>query len=110
MSFLTKHNTNVNQAGGASGVDGLLKECPAVLEYMSADSYPDGERRDRATLMFFVEGGIVKVCLSDKTTGRTLWRSGTSIDECLISLEQCIVDGQADWRMSAKSRQASGKK
>lgn len=110
MSFLTRV-VEAGSGGGPPGrTTGVLVECPAVTEYLSASTYPDGQARERAVLSCFIEDGRVKVCLNDRDTGRTLWRSGDGVEDCLILLETAIVDGTADWRRAATSRPGGGKR
>lgn len=110
MSFLTKIVEGGGGGGAPGRTTGVLVDCPAVTEYLSASSYPDGTQRERAVLSCFIEDGRVKVCLNDRDTGRTLWRSGDGIEDCLILLETAIVDGTADWRRAAGGRPAPGKR
>lgn len=105
MSFLSKVD---GQAKGSHllGVplSGVLSVTPAVLEYLTAASYPDGSPRERSTLSFFVEDGVVKACLSDRDQVRTLWRSGASVEDAVMALESSLVEGTADWRRSAGTK------
>jgi len=106
MSFLKKV-TDQHGVGGVPGrLTGVLVECPAVTEYLSASKYEDGRPRERAVLSFFVEDGKCKACLNDRDAGETLWRSAEGFEDCLILLETAIVDGTADWRKAAGSRPA----
>jgi hypothetical protein len=107
LSFLNK------QAAAAAGgsvagrpLSGILAELPAVTEFLSSECYDDGSRRERSTLMVFRENGVVKVCLSDRDLGRTLWRAADGVETAIMELEQAIVDGTADWRVAAGSRSA----
>lgn len=108
MSFLTRV---VDAAGGGTSpgrLSGVLVDCPAVTEYLTASVYPDGGPRERSVISVFIEDARVKLCLNDRDAGRTLWRSADGIEDCLILVETAIVDGTADWRRAAASRPAGG--
>lgn len=111
MSFLQK----IVEGGGGGAVPGrltgVLVDSPAVAEYLTATNYPDGTPRERAVMSVFIEDGRVKVCLNDRDAGRTLWRSGDGVEDCIALLDLAIVDGTADWRRAAGGRpSAKGRK
>jgi len=101
MSFLERAATSAAGAAAPVGpLAGVLKLCPAVVEYLTATSWPDGEVRETATLLLFAEDGGIKACLSDRAQGRTLWRAGEGIEGAVKALEEAIKGGSADWRRS----------
>lgn len=105
MSFLERSSSASSSGGGPVGpLAGVLKLCPAVVEYLTAAAWPDGEVRETSTLLMFAEEGGLKLCLSDRAQGRTLWRSGESIESCVKALEEALKGGQADWRRSRQQR------
>jgi len=106
MSILSKH---VTRAGGPP-VDtlplaGIVEQLPGVLEFLTADTYPDGQIRKRSTLMVFVEDGTLKACLNDRDAERTLWRSGQSLEDVLLAIEVALVEPGTDWRRSSSGNQ-----
>jgi len=110
MSFLNRVVESGSSGGPPGRTTGVLVECPALVEYLSAEKYPDGATRERSVISVFIEDGRVKVCLNDRDAGRTLWRSGDGVEDCLILLETGIVDGTADWRRAAGSYKGSAKR
>lgn len=110
MSFLTRIVEGVGAPGPVGRLTGVLVDCPAVTEYLSSTSYPDGVARERAVMSVFLEDGRVKVCLNDRDTARTLWRSADGVEDALILLETAIVDGTADWRRAAAARGGGGQR
>jgi len=101
MSFLSKlDQASKGTAQPLSALTGVLSVTPAVVEYLTASTYPDGSARERSTISIFVEDGVVKACLSDRDQARTLWRSGASVEDAVMALEGAVVDGTADWRRS----------
>lgn len=111
VSFLSKPTAGgPSGRGGGSAVTGVLAALPALLEYLSAEQYPDGSSRERATLMLLVEDGLCKVCLSDRDTGRSLWRAGQRLEEALKSLEEALSGANPDWRRSSGGQGFAKKK
>jgi hypothetical protein len=102
MSFLQKRSGGGDSGGTGPGrVAGSLAALPGVLEYLSSSKYPDGSARERSTLLVLIEHGVVKVCLSDRDQSQSLWRSGESLEDCLLSLEEALTGTHADWRTSS---------
>lgn len=110
MSFLTRIVEGAGQPLPSGRTTGVLVDCPAIVEYLSSERYPDGSARERSVLSVFIEDGRVKACLNDRDAGRTLWRSADGIEDCLILLETAIVDGTADWRKAAGSWKGNAKR
>jgi len=99
MSFLQRRTTTgAGQSKPGQAVLGSLAGLPGVLEYLEADHYPDGATRERSALIVLVQDGIVKVCLSDKDQGQSIWRSGSSLEDALLALEAEVTGPQPDWR------------
>lgn len=105
MSILMRHMMN---KGGAQQVlpplTGVIEGLPGLLEFLTITNYPDGSVRQRSTIGVFVEDGLVKVCLNDRDTSRTLWRSGQSLEDCLLSLEVALQEPGTDWRQSSTGK------
>ena len=111
MSFLNKVSEPVGSVGVPGIASGQLAALPALFEYLSGDRYPDGSPRERSTMTVFCEDAVVKLCLSDRDQGRTLWRSARTLEDALLALEGAIQDGTADWRRSGSYKgSVKGKK
>lgn len=111
MSFLKK--VDVSQAQGAHPLyiaEGILKQMPAIVEYLSMEQWPDGTARERSSLLVIVESQMVKVCLTDRANNRSLWRAGPTLDECLLAMEVALQNDECDWRQSAPKGEYGGKK
>lgn len=88
-----------------SGEDGFLVEdeafrelFPAIAEFVMGE---EGESLDDgagATMLLFVEEGLFKICLNDRTQDASLWASGASVELALQSLETTLRDGTGAWR------------
>lgn len=57
----------------------------------------------------FIEGGLVKVCLSDREEGQTAWVSGPTLEACVETLELRLMEGSVEWRTSGQARKKKGK-
>ena len=78
----------------------LAESLPVLTAYLVDHEYADGSARQVATLLVFTEDGSWKVCLNDRSQGRSAWCSGPSVREALMSLERALTDGTASWRKS----------
>lgn len=101
-----------SQSGGPAkmckGVLTFGEQMPALLEFLTLTVYPDGSVREPSSLIVLIEGGRFKVCLNDRGEGRTLWRTGDTLEDALLSLEEPLQLGEADWRTS-RPQQPRGK-
>ena len=94
--------------GGVSGMDvTLASTCPTLACYLGADSWPDGEVRQRSTLIVFYEEGQYKACLSDKDTCMTLWASARSFEGVPEALEARLTEDSPDWRKQRPQKKRS---
>lgn len=84
--------------GAAPSDPSFVSRCPALWEYLTLLSWEDGAPREPATMILMVEEGRWKACLSDRATGRTLWRVGDTLAALLEALEGSLASGEADWR------------
>ncbi len=73
---------------------------PVLWEYLSSTAWEDGSARQTASLLCFVEDGLVKLCLNDRSVARTGWVSGRSWEEAVLALEMALGDDRMDWRAS----------
>lgn len=76
----------------------MEKKYPAVWEYLVADAYPDGQVRQRATVMVIAEGDVVKLCLNDRDNNQSLWVTGATLSAAFKALEAAVGSAQAPWR------------
>lgn len=105
MSVLQRHmGARGGRREAPANFGGVLPQLPGLMEFLTVDSYPDGEVRQRSTLLVFVEEGVVKVCLNDRAEERSLWRSAASMEDCLLELETALQSEGTDWRKSGKGK------
>jgi len=84
----------------AVGVAGMLREAtrfPAIFDFLTA-TLIEGRKREASSLIFFVEGGQPKVCLSVRDGGRVCFHTGEGFQDALESLEANLQAGVVDWR------------
>jgi hypothetical protein len=78
-------------------------ELPALSEHLIQTQYDDGTHRQTSTLLIFVDGGVLKLCLSDREVGRSCFVSAATFEEALKKLDQQLADDTADWRVKRQS-------
>jgi hypothetical protein len=112
MSFLRKAQPTQN--GTPSGVvapAGWAHDCPALTEYLFSEQYPDGSRRQRATLTVMAgDAAGVKVVLNDREEGRSLWANGEDLDTALEVLDNLLQSSQTPWRLDKQPKGGHVKK
>lgn len=108
MSFFKRPAGQSATKDGAAGRledKDLTKEGPTLLAYLQEDAWPDGQVRQRSTLVCFCEDGMLKACLSDKDTQMTLWASSRTFWGLIEALEARLTEDVPEWRKSrAKSK------
>lgn len=104
-----------SSAGGKGSVPvdaELAKSCPAVAEFMTATTGPDGKARQTSTLTVFTDQDGWKVCLNERDADLSLWAVGTSLLGALAALEERLVAPVVEWRRRSPAkppRPAKGK-
>lgn len=82
----------------------MAQQFPALLEYMTSLTLPDGSPRRTSTLLVFCEDGCWKACLTDRgLTDRdpsaSLWRASDTFMGVLSQLDDALRVGVQDWRV-----------
>ena len=99
---MKRPDTPLPQGGGSHGTPGdprFKEDYPTLWEMLTCVRWEDGAARETSTLMVFVEGSMWKVQLRDRALQRALWRSGDSLDDCLIEIEGAVSQQSCgDWR------------
>jgi len=107
MSFFKRPGNGNMPVGGSdenTTPTDLAERAPTLGHFLCDPVWPDGEVRQRSTLVVFVEAGIYKACLSDKDSGTSLWGSCKSFDDLLEALEARLTEDQPDWRKARKPK------
>lgn len=93
---------NVEGHSGALPGDKVSSQYPALWEFLT-DGGPDpatGEVRETATLLLFRDQDVLKACLSDRETGRSLFVSASGLGGIFAAVEAAVRSDQPDWRRS----------
>lgn len=77
---------------------GLSSSYPGLWEHLTETAWPSGKSRMTSTLLIFVEEGLVKLCLNDRSATRTAWVSGRTLTEALEHLNSGIEGDSLEWR------------
>jgi hypothetical protein len=75
---------------------------PGLWSMLALRAYPDGVARQTATLLLFIDGGQLKVCLNDRDQELQAWATGASLHDLLGALEAGLQADTLDWRASGK--------
>jgi len=108
MRFLKKPAPQTpEQVAEALVRDGpVVRQFPAILEFLTATAWAPGEPRKPGTLTLFTDEGCWKGSLNDKDAERSAFVTGDSPEGVLASLERGLADDTLSWR----SWQANGAK
>jgi hypothetical protein len=101
MSALFRKPEGVSPQGRLQGVpddEKFSKKWPTLHNYLTSDAWPDGEVRERGTVLLCVDGPVFKACLIEKTMGLTLWATSTTFLGALEALEGRLGEDKPDWR------------
>jgi len=100
------HSFDAAKSKSASVADAV--EYPQMIEYLTAERYPDGSARKPSSLVVLCDGQSWRVCLSDRDNERVLWKAGPTLKDALEAIELSLLgDDPTEWRRSAD---AQGKK
>lgn len=90
-------------ADSGDGYEGFIADMPYVRAFMQTPLPGDKAGKCVGSLLFFWDGDVWKVCLSDREAQRSVWGQGSSLESSCSSLEERLRAGTADWRRD-KSR------
>jgi hypothetical protein len=73
--------------------------CGALWEYLTSDTYDGQNKRERSSLTVRIEGGAVKLWLSEPTRSAGLEVTGETLKAALAALEERLTSRGAGWRV-----------
>lgn len=76
----------------------FVDDYPALAEYMTLNHWDNGDARETATLLIFVEDGRFKACVNDREESRSGWVSADGFRSLLEAVEKGLREGTIDWR------------
>lgn len=106
MSYFKKPSVGEPMKKGKKG-EALVPEivgAPTVAHFLGSDAWPDGEVRERSSLVIFVEDSVFKACLSEKNLQATLWATSATFAGLLEALEDRLTADAPDWRRARKKK------
>jgi hypothetical protein len=77
---------------------------PNLLAFMTQERWEDGTPRLTTTVLFFVERGELKLCISDRDLQRSAFLSGSDFQSLLELVEQRLEADDLDWRQKRLAR------
>lgn len=77
---------------------------PNLYAYMTQETWPEGGARATSTLLFFVERGELKACISDRDAQRSAFFTGSSFSSLFDTVESALEGGDVDWRQKRLAR------
>jgi len=103
MSFLNKARPAAPSDPSAPPADAeFASRCPALVEYLSARSYPDGTARQTSSMTVFVEDGCFKAVLNDRDQEQALFVSERRFTDLVEALEILLQSDDVPWRKNKK--------
>lgn len=82
---------------------------PYLTEHLSHRTYDDGKPRLTSTLLIFVENDCLRMCLNDRDNSRSTFVNGETFDSAMLTLEQKLREGTAEWRIKPQMNAASSR-
>lgn len=76
---------------------------PAFFMLMTATQDDDGRPRQTCTITIVCEDGKWKGGLRDKDAQASVWRTGSTLEGLLTSLDEALTSGEAEWRGNEKN-------
>lgn len=96
------------ESPGSGAEDAVL--FPTLWEHLTAQTYPDGEKRETSSIIIVADASGWRGCLSDKDNGRTMWKTAGTVEALLAALEDgAAKDDPSEWRASQWAK-GKGKK
>lgn len=74
------------------------EEFPETYAYLCDREYEDGSVRATATLLIFVDNGVLKLCINDRDNNRSAFVDCATFAGLLHALEDGLASGSLDWR------------
>lgn len=103
MTFLRRAESSSSPRGpsGSAAVPAEeLTRWPALLEFLTATAWPDGEARQTGSLLVFVDEGTLKACLNDRSQGSVAFVTGRGLADLCDVAEASLQTDSLDWRRS----------
>lgn len=78
--------------------EGFQKEFPLLWEHLVTNCYDDGSSRKTSTLLIFIEGTVLRMCLNDRDNNRSSFTTSETFADCLTELEARLAKKTMEWK------------
>jgi hypothetical protein len=85
---------------------GFASRYPTLWEHLAEETWDDGSKRETSTLFWFVDAGLWKCMLKDRSAGLVAFWTGPTMEAVLDSIEVALCNNSVDWR---RDRPAQGR-
>lgn len=85
------------KSGEASDPD-VSKWAPTVVEFLTRETWEDGQPRRTGTVMVLCEDGVFKAWVHDRDGACSCWLSAGSLLDLVDALESVLANGDGNWR------------
>lgn len=77
----------------------FARDCPVLADYLFDETFANGTKRQRSTLTVMA-GDVAgfKAVLNDREEGMSLWATGETVEETLLTMEALLNTQDAPWR------------
>jgi hypothetical protein len=79
----------------------FVERWPELYLWLTQEAYEDGSDRKTSSLSLFFDGGLLKVMLNDRDTGRVAFTTAEGLLDACDSLERQLAEGTVVFRRSA---------
>lgn len=83
---------------------------PTLWMYLTDTKWDDGSPREPASLLVFMQDGVLKGMLKDKNALACLWVASSTLGGLLAALEASLNDPSAEWRADRQGTAAAAKR
>jgi len=78
---------------------------PNLVEHLTLDKYPDGSARKLSCVVVVAGPAGWQGCLSDKDNDRVMWKTASTLEGLLLTLEEgAALDDPSTWRQAAGAK------
>ena len=74
------------------------KDFPTLHAFLTDTTYDDRSPRTTATLLIFVENGVLRCCVNDRDNNRSVFFTCEEVAGLFMAAENALCSGSADWR------------
>lgn len=76
----------------------IMTRYSTLWEFFTETTFDDGSRRDTPSMTVFLDAGLLKACLNDKSQGLIAFCTGSSLTAILAAFDEGLAADTLDWR------------